>query len=443
MLMLSTVFIPVFTRQEPVSAGSTTWEYYGDNLDGVILTSVNAWAISRGLASGVSLNDTSSNYNKALGVESKRKYSFCRSFVGFDTSNLSTTCTITGASLFIYGYGNGQSAVSAQEWIGGHATLVVGDYNNLTLNSGEYGHTSSWSTSGYNEIVFNDLGKGNISKTGFTYIALREYTYDYLNSIPDVNKFNGMYYNEGTYPPYLSVTFTVNAVPTVDYKTPVNGTTGVAFSGGVTCYAYTNDTDGDNLTITWATNASGGGFVNKYTNTSEDANGTESYTFTDFDTGSTKYWWKVYVNDSTVNISEVYHFTTTSFIWIDITNSSWDIGNIIMSSSTWTNETGKTFIADKDNCTVATDLKLQITNDGTTWNSATSGNIPSNNIYRLNVSINSWVAQFQIITASLTTISTNIAADQNETFDLRFDAPTASSTGNQQSITVTATLVQH
>jgi len=109
----------------------------------------------------------------------------------------------------------------------------------------------------------------------------------------------------------LFTTATANTAPTVDYKTPINGTTDVAFSGGVTCYAYTNDTDGDTLNITWATNESGI-WVNKYTNTSEAANGTESYNFTDFDTGNTKYWWKVYVNDSTVNISEIYHFTTVT-----------------------------------------------------------------------------------------------------------------------------------
>ena len=100
-----------------------------------------------------------------------------------------------------------------------------------------------------------------------------------------------------------------NNPPTVDYKTPVNGSTGVAFSGGVTCYAYTNDTDGDPLDITWATNESGS-WVNKYTNTSEAANGTESYTFTDFNTAGTTYWWKVYVNDGTDTTQEWYVFTT-------------------------------------------------------------------------------------------------------------------------------------
>ena len=131
------------------------------------------------------------------------------------------------------------------------------------------------------------------------------------------------------------------------------------------------------------------------------------------------------------------------YIWIDITNDTWALGNVVMGSSVYTNETGETFIADMDNTTVNTDLKLQITSDATDWSAATSGNGPGTDIYRLNASVDTWSTENQIVTASATTISTNIPAGQNETFDLRFDAPTSTSTGEQQSITVTATLVKH
>ncbi|MBS3748175.1 MAG: hypothetical protein KGY67_00560 [Candidatus Thermoplasmatota archaeon] len=136
-----------------------------------------------------------------------------------------------------------------------------------------------------------------------------------------------------------------------------------------------------------------------------------------------------------------YTDTTTEFIWIDITNNSWDIGNVQMGTSVYTNAS-KTFIADMDNCTVNTDLKLQITSDASTWSSATSGNSPDADTYRLNASIDTWTSENQIVTASATTISSNIAAGTNETFDLRFDAPTSTSTGSSQSITVTASLVK-
>ena len=141
--------------------------------------------------------------------------------------------------------------------------------------------------------------------------------------------------------------------------------------------------------------------------------------------------------------SDTFNITVTGeFLWIDITNDTWALGVVSMGSSHWTNETGETFIADMDNTTVNTDLKLQITSDAADWSAATSGNSPGTDIYRLNASVNDWSTENQIVTASATTISTNIPTGQNETFDLRFDAPTATSTGAQQSITVTATLVK-
>lgn len=142
--------------------------------------------------------------------------------------------------------------------------------------------------------------------------------------------------------------------------------------------------------------------------------------------------------------SDTFDITVTGeFLWIDITNASWAIGTVSMSSLTFTNETGITFIADMDNCTVNTDLKLQITNDGADWTAATAGNDPAADTYRLNVSIDVWGADDdQVVTASAGTISTNIVAGNNETFDLRFDAPSSTSVSAQQSITVTATVAK-
>jgi len=132
---------------------------------------------------------------------------------------------------------------------------------------------------------------------------------------------------------------------------------------------------------------------------------------------------------------------TGEFLWIDITNATWAIGTVAMSSSTWTNETGITFIADMDNCTVTTDLNLQITDDGTDWTATTTGAVPGADTYRLNNSIDSWANENETL-ANLGTISTSIAPGNNESFDLRFDAPTSTSVSTEQSITVTATVVK-
>jgi len=102
-----------------------------------------------------------------------------------------------------------------------------------------------------------------------------------------------------------------NQAPTVDFKTPTNSTTSVSPCPAVTCEAYVNDTDGDTLNVTWATNESGS-WVNKHTNTSVSANSTLSYQFSNFSNYSQIYYWRVYVDDSEYNISEIYHFTTSA-----------------------------------------------------------------------------------------------------------------------------------
>jgi len=135
-------------------------------------------------------------------------------------------------------------------------------------------------------------------------------------------------------------------------------------------------------------------------------------------------------------------YPTGEYIWMEITPTQWNIGTVQMGASYWTNSSN-TFTCVKDNCTVYTDLSLQITNDAADWSAATSGNGPGADVYRLNASSDSWSTEHQIVTASDTVIASNIPPTQNQTFDLRFDSPTSSTTGDQQTITITATLAKH
>ena len=143
------------------------------------------------------------------------------------------------------------------------------------------------------------------------------------------------------------------------------------------------------------------------------------------------------VNSATTDTFDI--TVTGEYLWIDITNATWAIGVMALSISKWTNQTGITFIADIDNCTVNTDLSLQITTDGATWKDASASGADE---YRLNASINVWVAENLLSEVGDTTISSGITAGQNESFDLRFDSPTSSTTSAQQSITITATIVK-
>jgi len=242
-----------------------------------------------------------------------------------------------------------------------------------------------------------------------------------------------------------------NPAITASSENPLNQSTNVGLSL-VGNYSHFNisitDDDGDTMNITWSTNESGI-WQTMGANTSVN-NGTYYCTNVSWvDSYSTTYWWNVSVDDGNGGWdNNTYYFTTTTseeeYIWIDITNESWDLGNIVMGSVIYTNETTETFIADMDNTTVNTDLKLQITTDGSGWSSATGGNSPDTNIYRLDASIDTWSASdVQIVTASATTISTSITAGNNETFDLRFRAPTVTTTGDEQTITITASLVKH
>ncbi|MFW6120657.1 MAG: hypothetical protein ACOC80_07120, partial [Petrotogales bacterium] len=74
-------------------------------------------------------------------------------------------------------------------------------------------------------------------------------------------------------------------------------------------------------------------------------------------------------------------YPITEFIWLDVTPSQWNLGTVQMNNQYYTNDTGNTFTAVKDNCTVYTDLSLQITNDASDWSAATSGNGPGADTY--------------------------------------------------------------
>jgi hypothetical protein len=242
---------------------------------------------------------------------------------------------------------------------------------------------------------------------------------------------------------FLHTWTSANTAPTQANPGPTNGATGISLLPILN--VTVDDAEDDTLTATWRSNSSGP-WVTFDTNNSIDTSGGSvniSQTNINFSKGTTTYYWSVNLTDGNGGwTNATYHFTTEDWIWIDITNTSWGLGNVVMSSNIWTNETGKTFIADMDNTSVNTDLKLQITSDGADWTAATTGNGPGANVYRLNASINTWIGENQILTASQTTISSSISAWTNESFDLRFDTPISTSTGDQQSVTVTATLIK-
>jgi hypothetical protein len=128
-----------------------------------------------------------------------------RTFLYFDSSALSGTCT--AASEFLCGYVEGNSEVMAMLGTQG-ATLSSADYDAFSGNS--YGSKTPWSTAGYNEIAFNATGLAGVSIGGITKVCNREDPHDFDDSTPGTSVYhNGLYYTEdisGSKDPYLYIT---------------------------------------------------------------------------------------------------------------------------------------------------------------------------------------------------------------------------------------------
>jgi len=159
----------------------------------------------------------------------------------------------------------------------------------------------------------------------------------------------------------------VNNPPTITLIYPTNGSTDISLETSITCCIRANDIDGDDLNVTWSTNVSGG-WVTKHADTGVSANSTVSYTFTDFNSYNTRYFWKVYVDDGTDSASKWFYFTTGNFTaehgsgqlipigvagWVNMTNGSRaanafvTVSNVYKSTSvtTTTNENGEYAVA--------------------------------------------------------------------------------------------------
>jgi len=121
-----------------------------------------------------------------------------------------------------------------------------------------------------------------------------------------------------------------NTAPTITGEIPANTSTDISLSP--TCNVTVNDADSDTMDVTFATNESGS-WLNKQTNSSVSTGTSVEWVFSDADTGSTKYWWRVYCDDDTVNISETYYFTTGLSIDAEVSPTTWNEGNIALGTS--------------------------------------------------------------------------------------------------------------
>jgi hypothetical protein len=90
------------------------------------------------------------------------------------------------------------------------------------------------------------------------------------------------------------------------------------------CNVTVYDINLDELNVSFATNISGDWIIVQNNVSSSGSN--VSWIFTDADTRGETYWWRVYCNDSTFNVSETYHFTISKE-WTTIQNGWFSFGN--------------------------------------------------------------------------------------------------------------------
>jgi len=134
---------------------------------------------------------------------------------------------------------------------------------------------------------------------------------------------SGVDYNT-TYTVYVNATDSVNGTwinetfwfitaeqeaPTISNEYPSDGGTQAELRP--TCHVDVHDIEGDTLTIYWYENTTGN-WTLRQTDGNISANSTVYWIFSQANSYSTAYYWRVKVNDGTINTTATYYFTTKS-----------------------------------------------------------------------------------------------------------------------------------
>jgi hypothetical protein len=78
--------------------------------------------------------------------------------------------------------------------------------------------------------------------------------------------------------------------------------------------------------------------------------------------------------------------------------------------------------------------------DGAIWHVTANGQSPGADRYKLSESLDLWLYLVQIVTASATTIKSDMAPG-TQSFDLKIQTPTSPTTREAQTIAITASVV--
>ena len=193
--------------------GKTTTTVYPDvnpestSVDGYVFDNsvTPTWSTMRN-AAGDGFGDTDTN-STFIGWDSGAQYNYLvRSIFLFDTSAIGDADTINSATLSLYGTVKADPSSNTPDiniytsTPASNTGLVAGDYTQIgtTAQSSAISY-ASYSTSGYNDFVLNDLTK--IDKTGISKFGARNANKDVANVAPNLGgAFTGLqgYYADQT-----------------------------------------------------------------------------------------------------------------------------------------------------------------------------------------------------------------------------------------------------
>jgi hypothetical protein len=183
-------------------------------------------------------------------------------------------------------------------------------FSSLPSSAGLYEFNMNGSTAILNPstkyaLVLNTSGGSSINCVYYYFRNTDVYSPGGLVSATD-----GVTWSNGSYDTSKFYVYGIptNIPPTITLQYPTNSSTAISLRPTLRIWA--NDTDLNLLTITWQTNNTGS-YITKQVNSSFTANTICRYYFSDCTIQFKKYYWRVYVNDGTVNISKWFIFTTT------------------------------------------------------------------------------------------------------------------------------------
>jgi hypothetical protein len=152
--------------------------------------------------------------------------------------------------------------------------------------------------------------------------------------------FQGVVANSGSSENYTEVRWSnisIEYAPTISYLDPGNATDDIDLY--TTCTITAQDLNNDTLTVTWRDNSSGA-WTTRHVDTGVSAGSTLNYQYLIFNKLSTRYYWRVYINDGYYNISYTYYLNTKGdYFFISGYNGGIDWAGI-SGGSYWNNETG-------------------------------------------------------------------------------------------------------